>query len=111
MFGMTGIQELLILMLIIGALSMTGLWPRIVQGLRELRGDAPVQPDMNNQDMDMCYKILGLSPGSSWEEIEKAYRRKAQIHHPDKGGDEDAMRVLNDVYNRLKKARRSASAR
>jgi hypothetical protein len=109
MLGMTGIQELLLLMLVIGVLSATGLWPRIIQGLRELRGDSPSTRDMNAQEMDMCYKILGLSPGSTWEEIEKAYRRKAQIHHPDKGGDEDAMRVLNDVYNRLKKARRAAS--
>lgn len=108
---MTGIQELLILMLVIAALSTTGLWPRIVQGLRELRGENPLHKDMSSQEMEMCYKILGLSPGSSWEEIEKAYRRKAQIHHPDKGGDEDAMRVLNDVYNRLKKARRNAGAR
>ena len=98
----------MMIFLVITVLSATGLWPRILQGLRELRGDAPPRQDMSGQDLDMCYKILGLSPGSSWEEIEKAYRRKAQVHHPDKGGDEDAMRVLNDVYNRLKKIRRSA---
>ena len=40
MFGFTGINELLILMVVIGVLSMTGLWPRIMQGLRELRGEA-----------------------------------------------------------------------
>lgn len=108
MFGMTGIQEFLLLLLVIGVLSATGLWPRIIQGLRELRGDVPRERDMGAQEMDMCYKILGLSPGATWEEIERAYRRKAQIHHPDKGGDEDAMRVLNDVYNRLKKVRRTA---
>jgi hypothetical protein len=107
MFGMTGIQELLVLMLVIGVLSFTGLWPRIVQGLRELRGDAPGSRDMSAQETEMCYQILGLSPGCSWEEIERAYRRKAKIHHPDRGGDEDAMRVLNDVYNRLKKTRRN----
>ncbi len=109
MFGMTSINEVLVVIVVIIVLSATGLWPRIIQGLRELRGDAPPRQDMSAQDMDMCYKILGLSPGSTWDEIEKAYRRKAQIHHPDKGGDEDAMRVLNDVYNRLKRARRSAS--
>ena len=109
MFGTTNISELLVVGAVIFFLSATGLWPRIIQGLRELRGDAPPRQDMSAQDMDMCYKILGLSPGSTWEEIEKAYRRKAQIHHPDKGGDEDAMRVLNDVYNRLKRARRNAS--
>lgn len=108
MFGATGIQELLILFLVIGGLSAMGLWPRIIQGLRELRGDAPLNRDMGAQEMDMCYKILGLSSSCTWEDIEKAYRRKAQIHHPDKGGDEDAMRVLNDVYNRLKKARRTS---
>ena len=93
-------------MIVIGVLSMTGLWPRIIQGLRELRGESPPDKDFSAQDMEMCYRILGLSPSSSWPEIEKAYRQKAQIHHPDKGGDEDAMRVLNDVYTKLKKARR-----
>lgn len=107
MFGFTGIQELIVLMVVIGVLSMTGLWPRIIQGLRELRGDQPPNSEMSAQDIDMCYKILGLSPGSSWSEIETAYRQKAKIHHPDKGGDEDAMRVLNDVYTRLKKTRRN----
>ncbi len=106
MFGFTGIQELIVLMVVIGVLSFTGLWPRIIQGLRELRGDASPGKDLSSQDMEMCYRILGLSPSSSWPEIEKAYRLQAQIHHPDKGGDEDAMRVLNDVYTRLKKARR-----
>lgn len=104
MFGMTGIQELLMLMLVIGVLSLTGLWPRIIQGLRELRGDAG--GEMSSEDADMCYKVLGLSPSSSWAEVERAYRTKAKIHHPDKGGDEDAMRVLNDVYSRLKKIHR-----
>lgn len=107
MFGFTGISELIVLMVVIGVLSMTGVWPRIIQGLRELRGDAPPSSEMSPQDIDMCYKILGLSPGSSWSEIERAYRQKAKIHHPDKGGDEDAMRVLNDVYAKLKKTRRN----
>ena len=106
----TSLNELILVIIVISVLSATGLWPRIIQSLRELRGDVPPpRQDLSAQDMDLCYKILGLSPGSSWEEIEKAYRRKAQIHHPDKGGDEDAMRVLNDVYNRLKRARRAAS--
>jgi len=109
MLGLPSFNELLLVIAVIAILSVTGLWPRIIQGLRELRGDAPPRADMSAQDMEMCYKILGLSPGSSWEDIEKAYRKKAQIHHPDKGGDEDAMRVLNDVYNRLKRARRGSA--
>ena len=107
MFNLPGIQEIIFLTLIIGFLSATGLWPRIIQGIRELRGESPMPGGVSSQDMDMCYKILGLSPSCSWADIEKAYRQKAQVHHPDKGGDEDAMRVLNDVYSQLKKSRRN----
>ena len=108
MFGIPGINELVILALVIGFLSATGLWPRIIQGIRELRGDSPMPGGMSSEDTEMCYKILGLSPTCSWEDIERAYRKKAQVHHPDKGGDEDAMRVLNDVYSQLKKSRRNS---
>lgn len=106
MFGLTGIQEILVLMLVIGVLSMTGLWPRILSGLKELRGDGLATGNLTPDETDMCFKMLGLSPSASWSEIEQAYRRKAKIHHPDRGGDEDAMRALNEVYARLKKYHR-----
>src|SRR5690606_6884231 len=102
----TGIQEIIILMIVIGILGSTGWWPRIMQGLRELRGD-PSSGGVSAHDLDMSYKILGLSPSCSWADIERAYHNKAQIHHPAKGGDEDGMRVLNDVYSKLKKVHRN----
>ncbi len=103
MFGMTGLHELIVLMLLIGVLSLTGLWPRIIRGIRELRGeDLPPDVDSSN-DLDLCYRMLGLSPSATWEEVEKAYRQKAKIHHPDHGGDEDAMRALNEAYVRLRR--------
>ncbi len=106
MFGITGIQELFLLMFVIAVLSMTGLWPKIVQGLRDLRGDGGGSGPVSANDMDSYYKILGVSTTAPWGEIEKAYRSKAKIHHPDRGGDEDAMRVLNDAYNQLKQNHR-----
>lgn len=99
---MTSIQELLILMLIIAVLSLTGLWPAIIRGLRELRGEHIEEPERRHNDLDVCYKMLGLSPSASWDDIERAYRRKAKVHHPDRGGDEDAMRALNEAYARLR---------
>ncbi len=108
MFGTTGIQELVVLMLLIGVLSLTGLWPKIIRGLRELRGDdLPPESSEPIGDLDMCFRMLGLSPSASWDEIERAYRNKAKIHHPDHGGDEDTMRTLNEAYNRLKEQRDS----
>ena len=41
---MPGIQEFVIIILIILALSMTGLWPVVIRALRELRGDIAPEP-------------------------------------------------------------------
>jgi len=103
LFGIPGVKEFVAIAIVIIVLNALGMWPRVVQSLRELRGEAPTPSE---QDIELAYKILGISPSASWPEIEKAYRQKAQVHHPDKGGDEDAMRVLNEVYAKLKKAKR-----
>lgn len=102
-----GLQELLLLMLVIAILSVTGLWPLIIRGLRELRGDTADRADRAPApgNLDVCYRIMGVSASAPWEEIERAYRRKAKRHHPDHGGDEDAMRALNEAYAMLKKDR------
>ena len=109
MFGITSIQELMILFGVIAVLSMSGVWPAIIRGLRELRGDIPPEaPEASAPptDLDMCDRMLGLSPSASWDQIERAYRAKAKVHHPDRGGDADTMRALNEAYSRLKKLKR-----
>lgn len=49
------------------------------------------------------YQTLGVAKNATPDDIKKAYRRLASIHHPDKGGDtamfqkvEEAYRVLSD---------------
>jgi len=111
---MMSLKEMLIIMGVIALFSMTGLWPTIVRGLRELRGqpmpdDEPRRARGRSQKSDsveICCRLLGVAPSAPWDEIEKAYRSKAKIHHPDVGGDEDAMRALNEAYSRLKELRR-----
>lgn len=97
----------MILAILIVVLSATGLWPVIMRGLRELRGER-IEDDGygSSGDLDMCYRLLGISPSAKWEEIEKAYKTKAKVHHPDKGGDGDTMRALNEAYSRIKKLRK-----
>lgn len=114
MFGFSGPHEMIIVILIIVVMWLTGLWPVVIRGIRELRGehvdDSSYQNHARQQstssppsrDNDLCYKMLGVSPSAPWDEIEKAYRRKAKLHHPDHGGDEDTMRALNDAYAQLK---------
>ncbi|NCC84686.1 MAG: J domain-containing protein [Clostridia bacterium] len=41
---------------------------------------------------------------SSIEELKREYRRLVMIHHPDRGGSEDAMKRLNEEYETLFKA-------
>lgn len=54
-------------------------------------------------DMDWCFVILGVSTTASEKEIRQAYLKKAKLHHPDRGGDEDTMKALNRAYAMLLK--------
>lgn len=105
---MPSLQEILGIVIIIVVLSATGLLPIIIRAMREIRGERfdDEAPSGAAGDLDMCFRMLGISPSSNWDEIERAYKRKAKIHHPDRGGDEDTMRALNEAYNRLKRTRK-----
>ncbi|MEI8004207.1 MAG: DnaJ domain-containing protein, partial [Methanothrix sp.] len=55
------------------------------------------------------YQILGVGKTASEDEIKRAFRRKAHEHHPDKGGDAEQFKKVNEAYQVLsdpeKKAR------
>ena len=59
--------------------------------------------------MDDPYKVLGLSPDASDEEVKKAYRRLAKQYHPDLNpGDPVAakkMQEINAAYEQITKER------
>jgi DnaJ-domain-containing protein 1 len=35
-------------------------------------------------DLEEAYKVLGLNPNASWEEVKRAYKEKIAKSHPDK---------------------------
>ncbi len=47
------------------------------------------------------YKILGVEKGANEDEIKKSFRRLAHEHHPDKGGDPQKFKDLNEAYQVL----------
>ncbi len=60
---------------------------------------APPQPSMPLAD---AYAILGLPQTASLEEVKRNYRRLAVVFHPDqKGGYEEAMKLLNNARDRI----------
>ena len=52
------------------------------------------------------YKILGVAPTASLQEIKTAYRQLAQKHHPDVATDSDSVILfaeINEAYEVLSK--------
>ena len=47
------------------------------------------------------YEILGVSKQASQEEIKKAFYKLAHKHHPDKGGDAEKFKEINEAYQVL----------
>lgn len=47
------------------------------------------------------YKILGVDKNASAAEIKNSFRKKAHEYHPDKGGDEEKFKELNEAYQIL----------
>ncbi len=45
--------------------------------------------------------VLGLRPGATAKQLKRAYRKKAMLHHPDKGGDEKQFILANTAYKFL----------
>lgn len=47
------------------------------------------------------YDILGIDKKATADEIKKAFRKLAQKHHPDKGGDEAKFKEITEAYSIL----------
>ena len=48
------------------------------------------------------YDILGINSDASEKEIKKAYHKKSLVEHPDKGGNVENFKKINEAYEILK---------
>lgn len=53
-------------------------------------------------DNESYYKELGISKDATAAEIKKAHRKLSRTHHPDKGGDEEKFKKIQEAFECLK---------
>lgn len=46
------------------------------------------------------WKILDLRPTKDRQQIERAWRKLASIHHPDRGGDAEKFKIVREAYEK-----------
>ena len=54
------------------------------------------------------YDVLGISRSATESEIRKAYKKQSMKHHPDRGGDEEEFKKVNEAYSTLKDPQKRA---
>ena len=66
--------------------------------------------------MNDPYKILGVDPSASDEEVKRAYRELARKYHPDNYADnplgdlaEEKMKQINEAYDQITKMRQNGT--
>lgn len=56
--------------------------------------------------MEEDYILLGINDESSLKDIDKEYKKKAKILHPDKGGNTTEFNSLKEAYDRIIKEKK-----
>ncbi len=67
---------------------------RLESFLRRIDSSAQTEPHF----------VLGVRAGARADEIKARYRELAMRHHPDRGGDPEQMRRVNEAYRQLRPA-------
>ena len=55
------------------------------------------------------YSILGVPKNADESTIRKAYKKQSMQHHPDRGGDEEKFKEINEAYSTLKDPQKRAA--
>lgn len=55
-------------------------------------------PETIEQNPQAWFEVLGIPPNANAAQIKEAYRKMAQVHHPDTGGSTDMFAKVNKAY-------------
>lgn len=66
----------------------------------QARAHAGATPSRNpKMTVTEAYGVLGLEPGASADTLRATYRALVKKHHPDRGGDLETMKRINDAHD------------
>ena len=86
--------------------SLAGWFKEFQQQPRELPLGEEAATQVPVMPLADAYAVLGLPQTASVEEGERNYKHLAAVFHPDKGGYNEAMVLLNRAYHRIKRAKK-----
>lgn len=85
--------------------------PAFPRGEAEAEATRPARPARRVAPPGSIWDILGLEPKATLVQIRAAFRQRALITHPDRGGDPEAFRALRAAYDEAVARRSRASKR
>ncbi len=80
-----------------------GAWRRVLAGLEPFPKKTVRVAEAAGLDP---FKVLGLTRAATADEVKRAYRTKALLHHPDRGGAPDDFMAAKRAYDAIMKRRR-----
>jgi len=60
--------------------------------------------------MQNIYRILETENFAPMDVVTRSFHRLVMIHHPDRGGDQEKMKIINSAYDVLKRYKASYDA-
>ncbi|KAL8673369.1 MAG: hypothetical protein Q9168_002216, partial [Polycauliona sp. 1 TL-2023] len=105
------------------ALGESGDWDEAVREYKAISESNPSEPgiqkEVHNAELELkkskrkdYYKLLGVEKDASENEIKKAYRKLAIVHHPDKNPDDESaaekFKEIGEAYECLSDAQKRA---
>jgi len=108
------------------ALGESGNWEEASREFKSIHEENPSEPgiaqEIRNAELELkkskrkdYYKILGIEKDATEQEVKKAYRKLAIIHHPDKNPDDegaaDRFKEIQEAHETLSDAQYVKSKR
>lgn len=82
--------------------GVTGL----IKGTAFMGGELATTTRTKTESFDEACATLGVDPEASFEEVKRVYQVKVQFSHPDKGGDPERFKRIQNAFELIEKVKK-----